>query len=92
MQRAGAQPTGGRGISGAAGGVTGAGGGFNYTGQVRNQPGMLPGGMQSAATQQIPVPTPGESLTAQALAAASPEAQKNMIGERLYPLIHDVRW
>ncbi len=92
VQRAGAQPTGGRGISGAAGGVTGAGGGFNYTGQVRNQPGMLPGGMQSATAQQIPVPTPGESLTAQALAAASPEAQKNMIGERLYPLIHDVRW
>ncbi len=94
VQRAGAQPTGGRGMSGAAGGAAGSGaaGGFKYTGQVRNQPGMLPGGMQSAAAQQIPVPTPGESLTAQALAAASPEAQKNMIGERLYPLIHDVRW
>jgi polyadenylate-binding protein len=26
-------------------------------------------------------------LTSAALAAASPEAQKNMIGERLYPLI-----
>jgi polyadenylate-binding protein len=27
-------------------------------------------------------------LTASALASASPEMQKNMIGERLYPLIH----
>ncbi len=90
VQRAGAQPAGGRGMNSAAGGAAGAGGGgFKYTGQVRNQPGMLPGGMQSA--QQMPVPTPGESLTAQALAAASPEAQKNMIGERLYPLIHDAQ-
>ncbi len=88
----GAQPSGGRGMTGAAGGAAGSGAsGFKYTGQVRNHPGMLPGGMQSAAQQQGPVPTPGESLTAQALAAASPEAQKNMIGERLYPLIHDVR-
>jgi polyadenylate-binding protein len=29
-----------------------------------------------------------EPLTSAALAAASPELQKNMIGERLYPLIH----
>lgn len=29
-----------------------------------------------------------EPLTSAALAAASPEIQKNMIGERLYPLIH----
>ena len=29
-----------------------------------------------------------EPLTAQQLASASPEQQKNMIGERLYPLIH----
>jgi len=28
------------------------------------------------------------ALTASALASASPEMQKNMIGERLYPLIH----
>ena len=28
------------------------------------------------------------NLTPAALAAASPEMQKNMIGERLYPLIH----
>ena len=29
-----------------------------------------------------------DPLTPAALAAASPEMQKNMIGERLYPLIH----
>jgi polyadenylate-binding protein len=32
---------------------------------------------------------PQEALTATALAAATPDMQKNMIGERLYPLIHD---
>ena len=31
---------------------------------------------------------PQESLTAAALASLSPEIQKNMIGERIYPLIH----
>lgn len=31
---------------------------------------------------------PNEALTAAALASATPEMQKNMIGERLYPLIH----
>lgn len=36
-----------------------------------------------------PPPMPVESaLTPSALASASPEMQKNMIGERLYPLIH----
>ena len=30
-------------------------------------------------------------LTAQQLASASPDQQKNMIGERLYPLIHNVQ-
>ena len=34
-------------------------------------------------------PATNESLTAAALAAAPPEKQKNMIGERLYPLIHE---
>eukprot|EP00562_Extubocellulus_spinifer_P008714 CAMPEP_0178507308 /NCGR_PEP_ID=MMETSP0696-20121128/20149_1 /TAXON_ID=265572 /ORGANISM="Extubocellulus spinifer, Strain CCMP396" /LENGTH=742 /DNA_ID=CAMNT_0020136785 /DNA_START=144 /DNA_END=2372 /DNA_ORIENTATION=- len=36
---------------------------------------------------QVPVPA-NESLTPSSLASASPEMQKNMIGERLYPLIH----
>lgn len=33
-------------------------------------------------------PPANEALTASALASASPDMQKNMIGERLYPLIH----
>ena len=32
-----------------------------------------------------------DPLTAQQLASASPDQQKNMIGERLYPLIHNVQ-
>lgn len=42
--------------------------------------------MQPQPVQQVS--QQGESLTPAALAAASPEMQKNMIGERLYPLIH----
>jgi len=41
----------------------------------------------SVATGPAP-PAPNEALTAAALASATPEMQKNMIGERLYPLIH----
>jgi polyadenylate-binding protein len=47
---------------------------------------MPPGGPQSAA----PPSAAGSEgvLNASALASATPEMQKNMIGERLYPLIH----
>jgi len=38
--------------------------------------------------QAPPVPMNEGALTASALASATPEMQKNMIGERLYPLIH----
>eukprot|EP00551_Chaetoceros_affinis_P001116 CAMPEP_0203636866 /NCGR_PEP_ID=MMETSP0088-20131115/3317_1 /ASSEMBLY_ACC=CAM_ASM_001087 /TAXON_ID=426623 /ORGANISM="Chaetoceros affinis, Strain CCMP159" /LENGTH=713 /DNA_ID=CAMNT_0050491133 /DNA_START=127 /DNA_END=2268 /DNA_ORIENTATION=- len=41
-----------------------------------------------AAGTAPPPPAPNEALTAAALASATPEMQKNMIGERLYPLIH----
>lgn len=46
---------------------------------------------QPAAPQQPAPAAPAlqEPLTAAALASATPERQKNMIGERLYPLIHD---
>jgi len=36
-------------------------------------------------------PVAAEQLTPAALASASPEIQKNMIGERLYPLIHQTQ-
>ncbi|GMH90582.1 hypothetical protein TrVE_jg11315 [Triparma verrucosa] len=53
---------------------------FHLKQNVRNAP------MQAQPVQQVA--QQGESLTPAALAAASPEMQKNMIGERLYPLIH----
>jgi len=54
-------------------------GGFHLKQNVRNAP--MP-------VQQVQQPGEGDPLTPAALAAASPEMQKNMIGERLYPLIH----
>lgn len=69
--------------------------GIKFNQQVRNAGvGMPPGPMPQqppVPQQQPPVmapPAPHEPLTAAALASASPEMQKNMIGERLYPLIH----
>lgn len=56
--------------------------GIKFNQQVRNA-GPMP--------NQGPPPGPpahDAPLTASALASASPEMQKNMIGERLYPLIH----
>jgi polyadenylate-binding protein len=61
--------------------------GVNFKAGVRNQ-GMLPNGamVQNVAPVQS-LPMLGEPLDDQALAAADPQMQKNMIGERLYPLI-----
>ena len=41
-----------------------------------------------AAPSAAPAAPANAPLTLSALAAADPSAQKNMIGERLYPLIH----
>ncbi|CAB9521030.1 Polyadenylate-binding protein, cytoplasmic and nuclear [Seminavis robusta] len=68
---------------------------IKFNQQARNagpQQGAMPqGGMQQGPPQpppqQPPMPHEG-ALTASALASATPEMQKNMIGERLYPLIH----
>lgn len=80
--RGAAQPNGGR----------GAQPGIKFNQQARN---AVPNAMPPAAMQQAPPPanvaqppSPNEPLTAAALASATPEMQKNMIGERLYPLIH----
>lgn len=62
--------------------------GIKFNQQARNagpQGGMPPQGPPQQ--QQQPMPHEG-ALTASALASATPEMQKNMIGERLYPLIH----
>eukprot|EP00535_Pseudo-nitzschia_heimii_P000736 CAMPEP_0197183400 /NCGR_PEP_ID=MMETSP1423-20130617/7797_1 /TAXON_ID=476441 /ORGANISM="Pseudo-nitzschia heimii, Strain UNC1101" /LENGTH=701 /DNA_ID=CAMNT_0042633979 /DNA_START=83 /DNA_END=2188 /DNA_ORIENTATION=- len=60
---------------------------IKFNQQARNAGGVPPGPAQQPpqAAQQMP---PEGALTASALASASPEMQKNMIGERLYPLIH----
>jgi len=60
--------------------------GIKFNNQARNAGGPQ-GGMPHPVPQQQPMPHEG-ALTASALASASPEMQKNMIGERLYPLIH----
>ncbi len=74
---------------------------IKFNQQARNAvPGgmMPPGGSQQIMpdSQQpggvVGGPSPplssNEQLTPAALASATPEVQKNMIGERLYPLIH----
>lgn len=59
-------------------------GGVNYKANIRNMPG---GGMVPQQAQQMPMAGLSEPLDDQALAQADPQQQKNMIGERLYPLI-----
>merc|ERR1712183_244434 len=53
--------------------------------------GSVPPGQAQQQSSQVPqpMPAPEGALTASALASASPDMQKNMIGERLYPLIHN---
>eukprot|EP00804_Cyclotella_cryptica_P020052 CCRYP_014866-RB/>CCRYP_014866-RB protein AED:0.45 eAED:0.46 QI:0/-1/0/1/-1/0/1/0/101 len=52
----------------------------------------MPPPPQQAPQPTAPQPAPAnEQLTPAALASASPEMQKNMIGERLYPLIHQTQ-
>ena len=93
------QGRGGRGIPGGRGGRgRGPGGPMQGRGPTGGQPikfnqqarnaggqGNMPPPGQPAPSQ--PMPHEG-ALTASALASATPEMQKNMIGERLYPLIH----
>jgi len=65
---------------------------MKYNNQVRNQPqgSMMPpqqmAGGQSAQ-QPMPMASPSGPLDHSTLALADPQTQKNMIGERLYPLI-----
>ena len=63
---------------------------IKFSQQARNAgpPPAVPG-QHPGAGQAPPQPMPSDAvLTPSALASASPEMQKNMIGERLYPLIH----
>ena len=54
-----------------------------------NQAGAPPA--PGAGSAPAPATSANEQLTPAALASASPEMQKNMIGERLYPLIHQTQ-
>ncbi|KAL7521532.1 hypothetical protein ACHAWX_006205 [Stephanocyclus meneghinianus] len=69
--------------------------GIKFNPQARNATGGGPGmppPPQQAPQPTAPQPAPAnEQLTPAALASASPEMQKNMIGERLYPLIHQTQ-
>jgi polyadenylate-binding protein len=71
-----------------------------FNNQVRNQNGpMMQGGMmpnqqmmmqqQMHQQQQMGGPAQGGDFSDAALASADPHTQKNMIGERLYPLIRE---
>jgi len=90
QQMPGAVPTGGVRVPGARG--TGAGG-YKYTANMRNPPGQAQG-MGQTQSGQPPAPVQAavhvhgqEPLTATMLATAKPEDQKQMLGERLFPLI-----
>eukprot|EP00088_Acartia_fossae_P010387 TRINITY_DN1516_c0_g1_i4.p1 TRINITY_DN1516_c0_g1~~TRINITY_DN1516_c0_g1_i4.p1 ORF type:complete len:622 (+),score=255.60 TRINITY_DN1516_c0_g1_i4:175-2040(+) len=64
---------------------------YKYTSNVRNPPAqvvgqMMPAGAAPAVQQGVVIPGQ-EMLTASMLAAAPPQEQKQMLGERLFPLI-----
>lgn len=71
--------------------------GIKFNSNVRNQSGALQQQQQMMQPQQMmqqpqsqpsTMPILGEPLDDQALAQADPQMQKNMIGEKLYPLIY----
>ena len=62
---------------------------IRYAENVRNvrAPGVPMGGMPMQQQAEVVMPAPHEPLTIKALAAAPEEMRKQMIGERLFPLI-----
>ena len=69
----------------------GGAGGVKFNSNVRNQGQggqMVPQHMSAPPQHQQSAPGIGEPLDDQALASAPPQQQKNIIGERLYPLIY----
>lgn len=77
-------------VRGGPGGMQAQRPSYKFGQNVRNQPQGHPGtvGMQSQDPVQQSIHIPGqEPLNSRELAAASPQEQKQIIGERLYPLI-----
>jgi len=69
---------------------------ITYPQQARNAmppqgPGPQQGGPPPSQQGGPAIADAPSQLTPAALASASPEVQKNMIGERLYPLIHQTQ-
>jgi len=69
--------------------------GVKFSNQVRNQngqmmmPGIPPQQQQAMLQQQMNMGPNSIDFSDEALASADPVTQKNMIGERLYPLIRE---
>lgn len=78
------------GPGGPMGGPADARGGMKFTNQARNAGGNAPGPMQMMhAGGPGPAPLAKMDFSEALLATTDPIAQKNMIGERLYPLIYN---
>ncbi|XP_074606404.1 polyadenylate-binding protein 1-like [Acropora palmata] len=80
-------------VRGGPGGMQAQRPSYKFGQNVRNQPQGHPGtvGMQSQDPVQQYIHIPGqEPLNSRELAAASPQEQKQIIGERLYPLIQSI--
>lgn len=67
---------------------------YKYTNNMRNPPVVSGGGPAAAAVAPVAQPAvniPGqEPLTPSMLASAMPQEQKQMLGERLFPLIREI--
>ena len=61
--------------------------GLRYADNVRNRAGPQQGAAGGSSADVMAMPLPSEPLTIKALAAAPEEMRKQMIGERLFPLI-----
>lgn len=97
--RPGMAPQGMPGVQPGAGGAGGPGGvrpNYKYTAGVRNATGQVMQVNQQQAVMQPQAPQTAvyiqgqEPLTASMLAAAPPNEQKQMLGERLFPLIQSM--
>lgn len=87
-QQAAAQIQQGRGMN-APIAQRGAPASYKYTPNMRNAPQVVPMAVQPTAQQAVVVKGQ-EPLTASMLAAAQPAEQKQMLGERLFPLIEQM--